>query len=175
MINALAPTLLNAWGHLYRDGYPATHSTHLARAIGGFIAICASVLALGLPGVAVGAAVWASFYLDQKHGEAQADAGWLDLRGWLLRLLSGTTSVALPAATAATFAFFHQAPLAVALGLSVAGLLKTVIWPAWWSIRPDRLWAFLEPCRVSAITFGGVIGLAQSAPALAALVQSILK
>jgi hypothetical protein len=160
MINHVAPILLLAWSHLYRDGYPATHSTHLARALGGFIAICAYSIPLGLPGAAVGAAIWAGFYIDAKHGEAQADAGWLNLKGWLLRLLSGSTSVALPAATAGVLAYFALVPWQLALTLVVAGLTKTVIWPFWWTVRPNRLWSFLEPCRVSAINFGAAIGTA---------------
>jgi hypothetical protein len=146
---------LFAWGHLYRDGYPATHSTHLARAIGGFMALAGAIGAIGPAwGAAVGLAIWIGFYVDQKHGEGQNATGWRDV-GFLA--LSGVTSLLLAAAVLALRdVLAYRDPWG---GLFVLlGLVKPGIWFFWWRVRPDRLWSWLEPTRVAAINFGAFAG-----------------
>jgi fucose permease len=145
-----------AWAHLYRDGFPATGQTHLARGIGGFMAMWACALAYGWWGAAIGAAVWVGFYLDQKHGEGQQardlkDAGYL--------ALSGVTSLALPAAVA-----WVAGQEMAALALLVVATLKPGIWFAAWRVNPARWHPWLEPTRVSAILFGAAVGAAMVAP-----------
>lgn len=138
---------LFAWGHVFRDGTPATGSTQLARAIGGFICFLGALAVLPLDFAAVcGGATWLGFYADQKHGDGQGANNWKSI-GYLT--LSGVTSLL---------------PLVLALVLWTAnpkeavflifGFLKPLIWFEAWLAVPR--WT---PTRIAAGIFGALVGL----------------
>lgn len=153
--------LFFAFGHLVRDGWPALHSTHLAR-FGGAIWCFDGLLAVADPNTAffLGAAVWAGFYFDMKHGDGQSATGWRDA-GFLA--LSGVTSL-VPLFLVAgghldlgalTYTLdFHYAPVLL------LGLTKPAIWFAAWAINPARWWTPAYPTRVAAVAFGCVVAAA---------------
>ncbi len=146
----------SAIAHLVRDGFPALGSTHLARFAGGAIATAGAWTLTDLHMAAVlGSAVWAGFYTDMQHGEANEG-------DWRPGIVSGVSSLA---------------PLAVAAAVIVApwwgtvaalGLIKPPIWRAAWALNPARirrqdwypLWAFplAEPTRVAAMAWGALVG-----------------
>jgi hypothetical protein len=172
----LACILLFVAGHLHRDGYPAWKdmlarlvgtpfefvyhlSTQLARIFGAVLCGLGALMVHDCTmALAVGAAILAGFYFDMKHGAGQGATTWDDA-GFLA--LSGFTSL-IPLALVAIW--FHGEPAAM---LVLAGFTKPPIWFGWWSLeghhgegRMTRLWSWLMPTRLAAMTFGGVIGAA---------------
>jgi hypothetical protein len=141
---------LCAMGHIFRDGWPATRSTHLARLGGGFWCL-GGALAVdpGWHAPVYAAAVWLGYYFDMKHGEGQGADNWASM-GFLA--LSGVTSLALVAGAAA----WLDGPWWALVAL--AGLAKSAIWPLCWRVKPDRWWAWAQPTRIAAATFGAVVG-----------------
>lgn len=141
-------------GHLVRDGWPALNTTQGARILGALICGLGG-FALhhdAIDGAVVGLAVLAGFYLDMKHGDG---AGADNLKSIEDLALSGLTSVA---PMAAAIAVYHETPwAAVLLG---AAVVKPVVWWSMWRIRPDRISAWAEPTRISAIVFGLLFGAA---------------
>lgn len=176
--------LLCIAGHVFRDGYPSTGHTNLgARPGGAFLCLLGALAAAWGAGTslwhasAFGFAIYAGFYADSRHGAGQGMDKPID---WLWESISGLTSL-LPLGLAAVLIFdasFEVEKMDIAwLALTVpvpmnvnvhwlspmaliplAGLVKP---PVWWLanyVRPDRWWWFLEPTRVGAIVFGGVVG-----------------
>jgi hypothetical protein len=142
--------LLFAIGYLVRDGWPATGRTNLgSRPLGAVLCGLGTwCVAPWWVALVITATELLSFYTDQKHGEGQQatslkDAGTL--------AVSGVTSLAPVAFLGAYFNPYYALAL-------FAGLIKPLIWFSAWWIRPDRLWSWLEPTRVSAIIFGVLTG-----------------
>lgn len=148
-MSGLACIVLFALGHLVRDGWPATGSTQLARAIGGGFAIAGAAFA-SPHAVLLGLAVWAGFYADQKHGEGQRGATWKDAA---YLTLSGVTSLVPLACAEAWF----NGPWSFLL--LAAGLLKAPIWFGWWHSPVQQLGPWFQPTRLAALAFGALVGL----------------
>jgi len=145
--------LLFAAGHMVRDGYPATGSTQLARALG---AILCGVGALAVSSLSVsamvGAAILIGFYTDQKHGEGQNARGWRDSA---FLLLSGVTSLVPLAASVAAIRFNPAA-----FYLLLVGFAKPPIWFVSWRVAPTGPHIWLVPTRLAAMVWGAAVGAA---------------
>jgi hypothetical protein len=143
-------------GHVVRDGWPALHSTHGARALGA--TLCATgVFALSLDPLIAGiifAGIFVGFYTDCEHGAGQ---GADNAKSYLFLLISGVTSL-LPLAVALDFSL----PQSIAFqyfALAGVGLVKPPIWGlAWLGLRGRTDW--FVPTRIAAGAFGALIGAA---------------
>lgn len=137
-------------GHCFRDGWPATGHTHLARLGGAILCGLGACFSGGWEyGLIVGSAIWAGFYFDMKHGDGQ---GADNLKSFLFLALSGLTSL-VPLAIALGF---YSTPIYFALPL--VGVAKDAIWPLCWKSGIDRLDPGHAAIRLAAILFGGLIG-----------------
>lgn len=147
MIPALLCAFLFAAGHLVRDGWPALGSTHAARAIGGALCGLGALVAYGpsWTALALWLAVFAGFYVDMKHGEANTGEA-------RYALLSGVTSIALAVIALAAFGHYVAAAL-----VPVVALWKFATWRLCFMVFPQTGW-FL-PTRMAAIFFGFLFGL----------------
>lgn len=150
-IGPLLCVVLTSAGHLVRDGWPPIGMTNLgSRPVGGLLCILGCIALFGWAiGGALGLSVFIGFWLDQKHGEGQRARNWEDA-GYLA--ISGSTSVAF--ATAVAW-YFYGWPAFV---LSAMALLKPLIWNFYWHgfSWPSAGW--LQPTRMSAITYGAALG-----------------
>jgi hypothetical protein len=151
-MNTVLCIALFAIGHLIRDGFPATWSTHLARALGAFFCLAGASAVLPIfPAAGVALAILAGFYFDQKHGEGQNARGWRD--ACYLAISGFTSLVPLAAASVVYDGFFP-------VWIVFAAALKPPIWFIAWRFPIDNRWA--QPTRVSAILFGAAVGAAVS-------------
>lgn len=153
-MNTVLCIAMFAMGHMIRDGFPATWSTHLARGIGAFFCLAGASAVLPIvPAAIVGLAILAGFYFDQKHGEGQNARGWRD--ACYLAISGFTSLVPLAVASMLYDGFF---PVWVVL----AAALKPPIWFLAWRYRIDDRWPWAEPTRLAAILFGAAVGAAVS-------------
>ena len=147
---------LAALGHMIRDGFPALGSTLAAR-LAGAAAVFAGLLFVAdwMMAAALALAVLAGFYTDMRHGEANKG-------DWTAGIISGCTSIAPIAITAAALHF----NLWWLFAISIGGL-KPLIWQAAWRLDPGRFadrvpaWAapITEPTRIAAAGWGIVVGV----------------
>ena len=142
--------LLFALGHLVRDGYPATGSTQLARALGaaicglGAFAVSSWSIALMVAG-----AILVGFYTDQKHAEGQRARGWTDV---CYLLLSGVSSLV----PLAGLEYYLRGDFYIL----VVGLLKPEVWFSAWRFIPVSWSPPAYPTRIAAFVFGATVGIA---------------
>jgi hypothetical protein len=150
MIAALCIALC-AWGHVVRDGFPATGSTQLARLAGAFLCFAGALEMQphGWHAAVLAGAVYAGFYADARHGDGQGADNWRSI-GFLA--LSGVTSLG-PLALIAALVVKGSAGF-----LCLAGLVKPPLWWSMWRLAPDRWWAWAQPTRIAAGVFGMVVG-----------------
>jgi len=146
----------SALGHMIRDGFPALGSTLAARLAGATVVFVGLLIVTDWMMAAASAlAVLAGFYTDVQHGEANKG-------DWTAGIVSGCTSLAPVAVTAAALAFNVWWLLIVVLGVT-----KPLIWQAAWRLDPGRFakrvppWAvpITEPTRVAAIMWGAQVGV----------------
>jgi hypothetical protein len=156
-----------ALGHMFRDGWPALHTTHGARALGAVTCMLGAVFVAPYQAPIIGFGVWVGFYFDMKHGEGQGpddSMGEIDHNLPFLAL-SGLTSLIPLTAAMVWFIGAHRWPLVF------IGLAKPVIWPLCWYALPRsglmRRWilnaageSFFAPTRIAAMSFGAAIGAA---------------
>ncbi len=146
----------SAIGHVIRDGVPALGQTWLARATGGLAVTAGCLVLFSWPtALVLGLAVYAGFYTDMQHGEANKG-------DWRAGVISGCTSLAPLAAAAAGL---HMSLWW--LGVVATGLIKPLVWQFAWWLDPGRLlnvvpmWAMplTHPTRVAAIIWGAWVGV----------------
>lgn len=139
-------------GFVVRDGWPVLgHTNRSARPVGGFLCgLGGMALFNDYVGVAIGVALFISFFLEQKHGEGQRARDWSDMK---YLAISGVTLVALPTAVLMSLVDVKAGFLGGFLGL----VLKPVIWWVSWRVRPSDGW--WQPTRVAAIQFGIMYGM----------------
>lgn len=146
----------SAIGHMIRDGWPKLPSTFLARLAGGVAALIGALLITDwMAATVLGLAVWAGFYTDAQHGEANKG-------DWTAGIISGCTSL-IPLAVSASALNLTLWWMAIA----VVGVVKPLLWQAAWWLDPGRFadrvpsWAvpITEPTRVAAIMWGAQVGV----------------
>src|SRR5690348_16751212 len=156
LLSVLAGVLLCAWGHDIRDGHPALGTTHGARALGGLACGLGAAALFGAswPALAAWLGVWGGFYTDQKHGEGQANGGFLHDAPYLM--LSGVTSwapVAILLGAALWLTGAHGAALRCAVLPALGGALKVGLWPFSYRVNPADDSKIVGPTRLAAILF----------------------
>lgn len=140
--------LLCAIGHLVRDGVPTTGSTQLARFLGAALCFGGALCVHPWQAAALaGAAVYAGFYTDMKHGDGQG----ADTPASIAYLfLSGFTSL--------TPLAIVTAPHGIVLCLAV-GAAKPPIWVLAWLGNVSGKLPGVYPTRVAATAFGAAVGV----------------
>lgn len=177
LLLSIACVLLFGVGHLFRDGWYPTGSTHAAR-IGGAL-LCglgAALVAPWLTALVVGAAILAGFYLDSDHAAGQGPEDTLaefEHNGPRL-LVSGLTSVLFLPFALALLHPIGYGPDHYHLDwhyffMLGAGFAKVFIWPAAYYVTrrfgltryvmlpPNYNESLFAPTRVAATVFGMVI------------------